>query len=76
MKLTVDNNYAKTCMRGTRLERLTVWSTLNFQHCSTRHVTGNDVSRATTGIANTETISKATILSNTTIKSKVTVATM
>jgi hypothetical protein len=40
---------------GTRLERCTLcWSTLKFQRCFLRHITGDDVSRATNGITNAE----------------------
>jgi hypothetical protein len=38
----------------TKLERCrpNVWSTLKFKRCSSRHITDDDVSRATKGVAN------------------------
>jgi hypothetical protein len=49
-------------MKLTRMERRTLWSALKFQSYSIRHITGDDVSRATKGIINVTLVSKATLV--------------
>jgi hypothetical protein len=46
----------------TRLEMLTLWSTLKFQGCSLCHITSNDLSGAAKGITNASLESKATVV--------------
>jgi hypothetical protein len=48
----------------TRLEMCTLWSTLKFQRCSSWHITGDDISKETNRITN------ATMVSNTTMTTK------
>jgi hypothetical protein len=49
--------------RKKRLEGCTLWSTPKFQRCSLCHTTDNDVIKATKGITNKKTVSKATMIS-------------
>jgi len=46
----------------TKLKRCTLWSTLTFQECSSRHITGVDVSTATNWMKNVTVVSKATMV--------------
>jgi hypothetical protein len=45
----------------TRLERRTLWRILTFQRCSSGHITGNDVSKATKGITYAAMISMVNV---------------
>jgi hypothetical protein len=67
------------CKRSTRLERCALWSTTKFQRCSLRHITAEDINRATKATTHAAISSEDAVVSEVivpTMRIKVIVATV